>query len=139
MILITTILWTVLAVNNGCRHSYYLNPGELSSVVRLNWVIQPFHIMALATGKISVAFLIIRIMGKSTWRRRFLYFSMISNFLFCSLAIIFTFAQCKPVQALWDPMVKAKCWRPESQSHFSTFVGSKYSSPRKRLHYNLVL
>lgn len=120
------ILWTVLAMNNGCRHSYYLSPSELLSAMRLNWISQPFAITALATGKISVAFLILRIIGKSTWRRRLLYFCILSNSIFCSLAIIFTYVQCKPVEALWDPSVKAKCWKPESQSNFSVFVGSKF-------------
>ena len=103
-------------------------PTEAVRVSRLNWIIQPFVIIALATGKISVAFLILRIMGKSRWRRVFLiYFAMGGSFVFCSVAIILTFAQCRPVEALWNPSLvltgKAKCWPPMRQSNFSVFVG----------------
>ncbi|KAL8650283.1 MAG: hypothetical protein Q9210_003916 [Variospora velana] len=80
--------------------------------------------MALATSKASVALLIMRIMGTSTWRKNFLYFLIAANFLFCTLAVIFTFAQCRPSRALWDHTVKGKCWNPESQSGFSLFPGS---------------
>lgn len=102
------------------------------SASRINWIAQPFAIMGLAFGKISVAFLLLRLIGpKSCWRRNFLYFSMIASFLFCALACIFTFAQCRPVQALWNPSLvasgQAKCWKPESQSSFSLFVGSELS------------
>lgn len=120
--------WTVLGANDGCRHLYYLSPEQISLVTKINWMSQPFAIMALATGKISVAFLILRIIGQSTWRRGFLYFSMITCFIFCALASIFTFVQCSPPKALWTPSIKGKCWKPESQSDFSVFVGSKYSN-----------
>lgn len=34
--------------------------------------------------------------------------------------------RCKPVEALWNPTLPgAKCWKPERQSDFSLFVGSK--------------
>lgn len=124
LLIVTVILWTVLAVNNGCKHIYYLDSSELVPALRLSWITQTFAIAAVATGKISVAFLILRIMGKSTWRRRLLYFCIVSNSIFCSLAIIFTFVQCKPVEGLWDSSVKAECWKPKSQSSFSVFAGS---------------
>ena len=117
--------WTVLAANDGCRHLFYLDPDQRKFALRLNWITQPFAIAALATGKISVAFLLLRIIASSVWRRGFLWFMMATNFLFCSLSVIFTFAQCRPVTGLWDPTVKAKCWRPESQSSFSVFTGSE--------------
>ena len=122
-----TICWTVLGAKSGCRHLFYLTPQQAMSASRLNWITQPIAIMALALGKVSVALLILRIIGRSFWRT-FLYFSMVSAILFCGLAVIFTFVQCKPVQALWDPalvqMGKAKCWKPQRQSDFSIFVGS---------------
>lgn len=84
--------------------------------------------MALASSKASVALLILRIMGTSTWRKSFLYFLMAANFLFCTLSVIFTYAQCKPTKALWDQSIKGKCWKPESQSGFSLMTGSKYET-----------
>lgn len=112
-------------MNNGCRHLYYLSPSEVLPALRLIWINQSFAIAPLATGKISVAFLILRIMGPSTWRRRLLYFCIASNLIFSSLAIIWNYVQCTPVEALWDPSVKAKCWKPETQASLSVFNASK--------------
>lgn len=127
-----SILWTVLGHIGGCRHLYYLemDPAQAIRASRINWITQPVAIYALATGKVSVAFLILRIMGKSRWRRAFLiYGAMIASFIFCTIAVILTFAQCRPVTALWNPelvlMEKATCWPPQRQSDFSLFVGSK--------------
>ena len=126
-----SILYTVLGQLGGCRHLYYLqmNPAQAIKASRINWITQPVTIYALATGKISVAFLIMRIMGKSKWRKAFLiYGAMIGSFLFCTIAIILTFAQCRPVTALWNPELsltgKATCWPPQRQSDFSLFTGS---------------
>lgn len=124
--IIFSSFWTVLGVNEGCRHLYYLTHDQISLVTKINWMSQPFAIMALATGKISVAFFILRIIGRSTWRRAFLYLNMITCFVFCALAAIFSFVQCSPPKALWTPSIKGKCWKPESQSNFSVFVGSEF-------------
>jgi hypothetical protein len=76
-----------------------MDPAQERKAIRINWITQPFAIMSLATGKVSVALLIMRIMGKSTWRRAFLIWAaMAGSVLFCSIAIILTFAQCRPVQ-----------------------------------------
>ena len=100
------------------------------SSIRLNWMTQPVIITSLAFGKISVALLILRILARSFWRRMFLYISMIGTFLFCWLGVVVTFAQCRPVQALWDPKLlqtgKAKCWNPKLETNISIFVGSMY-------------
>ncbi len=86
----------------GCRHLYYLemDPAQAIKAIKINWITQPFAIMPLATGKISVAFLIMRFMGNSKWRRAFLiWVSMIGSAMFCGIAIILTCAQCRPVEA----------------------------------------
>lgn len=36
-----------------------------------------------------------------------------------TLCIIFTYAQCNPPRALWEPVPGAKCWNPDSQANFS--------------------
>ena len=74
-----------------------------------------------------------RIMGRSKWRKAFLiYGAILGSLLFCGIAIILTFAQCRPVSALWNPELlalgKARCWPPQRQSDFSIFVGCMYGS-----------
>ena len=68
-------------------------------------------------------------MGRSKWRKAFLlYGAMIGSVVVCTIAIILTFVQCRPVAALWDPELvdigKATCWPPQRQTHFSIFAGS---------------
>ena len=87
MTAIFTSLLTYLGALGGCRHLYYLekNPTHAIKAIRINWINQPFQIISLATGKISVAFLIMRIMGKSTWRRAFLIWAAMIGTI-CSAA-----------------------------------------------------
>lgn len=123
---ILTAITTVLALRGGTKHTIYLSPAQLSTVVRLNWIAQPFGIMSLATAKISVAFFILRIMGPhSSWRQWFLYTCIILVFVINSLCSIFSFAQCDPPNALWEEIPNARCWDPKTQSDFSVFTGSK--------------
>ena len=108
-----------------------MDPARAIKVSRINWITQPVAIYALATGKISVAFLIIRIMGKSKWRKAFLmYGALMGSFVICTISVILTFAQCQPVTALWDTKLlltgEASCWPPRRQSDFSLFTGSMF-------------
>lgn len=105
---------TFFVLSGGCRHTIYLvldkGIGGIETVIKLWYVIQPFAIMAIAVGRMSVAVLILRIMGPSKWRKMFLYFSIISTFVISTVASIIIFAACDPPQALWKPFLKAKCW-----------------------------
>ncbi|KAI0139012.1 hypothetical protein F4776DRAFT_617705 [Hypoxylon sp. NC0597] len=127
-----TITWILFAVatafigvigsKGGARHIYYLDHTQAIYMTELNWIIQPFVIMALGTGKIAVCILILRIFGStSKWRTRGIWFLMILPSILTILTVIFTFAQCKDTAALWDPDVRmtTDCWEPQAQSDFS--------------------
>ncbi len=130
--LILTVLTTVLALRGGARHIFYLSTPQIRTVVRLNWMAQPFGIMALATAKISVAFVTMRLLGpQAIWRKWFLYFSMISVFIINALCSIFSFVQCDPPRALWEKVPGAKCWDPRSQSDYSIFTSSMCVNAQK--------
>ena len=110
-----------------------MNPAQAIQASRINWITQPVAIYARVSGKVSVALLIWRIMGRSKWRNAFLlYGAMLGSFVICTVAVILTFAQCRPVTALWDPelvvMGKATCWPPQRQIRFSIFAGSMSDS-----------
>lgn len=129
--LIFTSMWTYMSSLGGCRHLYYLemDPVQAIKAIKINWITQPFTIMPLATGKISVAFLIMRFMGNSRWRRAFLIWpSMIGSTVFCGIAIILICAQCSPVEALWNPALvasgEAVCWPSYRLTDYALFTGS---------------
>ena len=117
---------TLMISSGGCRHVYYilLDQGVdgLIKVTRLWTILQPFAVMAVAVGRTSVAILILRIMGRSIWRRRFLYFSIVSTLVISSAASILLFAACKPVKGLWDPLVQANCWSPNINNDVTIFT-----------------
>ena len=102
-------------------------------MLKLNWMIQPFGIMALATAKISLAFVMLRIISSAAvWRRRFLYFCMISTFVISAIGAILNFVQCNPPRALWTFVPGATCWDPRIQINFAIFSSSSGPCPDLR-------
>ena len=124
-----TCFVTYLTTIGGSRHIYYLTPEQTLEAVKWSWVSQPWGIFLFATGKASVAILVLRIMGPNTfWRKWILYTVIGSVFVVNSLGCIFTFAQCDPPRALWTPGLPARCWDPTVQTHFNFFLAGKYST-----------
>ncbi|KAL8638985.1 MAG: hypothetical protein Q9228_003912 [Teloschistes exilis] len=102
-----SVMWSVYAGRGYARHEHYLRPVQRSDAGRLSVISRSCCIMAIATGKISVAFLIQRIQGPNKWRTWLLRFISISVFITALFAVIFLFAQCQPARALWTPsMIK---------------------------------
>ena len=124
-------LATLAAARGGARHLYYIQVSDIASVIKLNWMIQPFGIMALAGAKVSVAFTMLRIISSANiWRRRFLYFCMISTLLISAICSILVFVQCNPPRALWTFVPGATCWDPRVLSDYAIFTASTdLSSP----------
>ncbi|KJK82888.1 hypothetical protein H634G_02025 [Metarhizium anisopliae BRIP 53293] len=113
----------------GMRHLFYLSPEQRLQAGKWSWVSQPFVIMGFATGKISVGLLLLRVVWETAhWRKRLVIFAISSVFVITVINIIFTFAQCSPVEALWNPALiaqgKAKCWPPSVQTDFAIFLSS---------------
>ena len=129
------IVATFLVTSGGCRHVYYilLDRGldGISRISKLWFIMQPFVTMAIAAGRISVVLLILRIIGQTTtWRRYFLYFSIVSTFVINSLVSILLTVMCSPRRAFWT-FEPAKCWDRKVGSDLSIVSSSilllKYS------------
>ncbi|ORY18572.1 hypothetical protein BCR34DRAFT_596160 [Clohesyomyces aquaticus] len=122
----TTILVSIMSLSGGTRHLEYLsaNPTHMQYVVKLNWIAQPLCIFCLGAGKLSIAFLILRLLNRaSVWRRWSLYIAIVWTAINTILMIVFTFVQCEDPAALWNNDIKArtKCWNPKTQSSFSIY------------------
>lgn len=79
----------------------------------------------------SVAFLILRLVGPSTFWRKWSLYTSIGLIFIGALASILTFVQCSPPRALWEGpqnVPGAKCWNPKSQSDFAIFTGSRFEN-----------
>ena len=122
--IVVAALATLNVSQGGARHLYQIPASNIMSVLKLSWVLQPFAIMALATAKVSVAFVMLRIIPRAkVWPRRFLYFSIVSTFLISASVSLITFMQCDPPRALWEFGDKgAKCWDPKILSNYAIFT-----------------
>ncbi|KAI0008842.1 hypothetical protein F4779DRAFT_585495 [Xylariaceae sp. FL0662B] len=125
---ILTVLVALMAANGAMRHAYYLNQQQASLILKLNYVTRPFGIFAVVLVKIAVGLLILRVLRRSTSKgiKYFLWIILALNTLIGTLDSIFTFVQCNPPAALWEPSLKATahCWDPSIKNDFGTFSAS---------------
>ncbi|KAL8763146.1 MAG: hypothetical protein Q9184_000991 [Pyrenodesmia sp. 2 TL-2023] len=105
------------------RHIYYLDHDDGVLATKLDWLCQAFVITALTIGKISVAFLILRI-SITKWHAYFLHTVNAILLLINIPLIIWTYAQCNPSALLWDPTLPGTCQDPRMQGSFALFQGS---------------
>jgi len=117
-----------LALDGGCRHLYYLladiGPEQVILVTKVFYICQPLAIMGIATGRASVAALVLRIMGLSYWRRRFLWFAIVSTLLISALNSILLFTACTPSEGLWNFLIDVNCWNPVIMTDVTIFSSS---------------
>ncbi|KAI9643620.1 hypothetical protein NHQ30_008242 [Ciborinia camelliae] len=105
---------TVQALHGGDRHLFYIPLDQQEFVIKMTWLLQPFVILAICLGKVSIALLMMRLLSPSPkWPKHFLWFCIISCLIFVFIDIIFTYVQCTPAKALWDPTVPHTCWEPK--------------------------
>jgi hypothetical protein len=106
------------------------DPVNLGNLVKMNWIAQPFGIFCLGMGKVAVSFLIVRLLDRvAYWRKWFLHGITVWTILNTIIMITLTFAQCEDPRALWVPELKAttKCWDPSVQSNFSIYGSSTFT------------
>ncbi|OAQ73581.1 hypothetical protein VFPPC_01265 [Pochonia chlamydosporia 170] len=125
-----SITLTLYANRGGLRHIQDVaktGPDNVATVLLLNWLSQPFGIIGVACGKISVAALLLQIieLTELRWHRLFLWIVPITLAALIAISCsVLTFAQCSPANALWDKRVEGKCIDPHVMAGFGTFTGS---------------
>jgi magnesium-transporting ATPase (P-type) len=102
--------------NGGARHVYYIVPEKIPAVIRDSLVAQALGVLTPALGKMSVAAVMVRLLGRSTsvwkWQLWGLYIIMAIYMVMSILVVVFVFAQCSPTAALWDTTItNAHCWK----------------------------
>ncbi|KAM3071006.1 hypothetical protein ACMFMG_009912 [Clarireedia jacksonii] len=111
----------------GFRHLHYLTMEESLRVAKLNYILQVIIVFSYITGKAAVGFLVLRVIGRDSfvWRKWAVYTVIGATAIINGLDCIFTYVQCSPPRALWDPSIPHKCWDPSVQSRFAIFTASE--------------
>ncbi|CAI6243446.1 unnamed protein product [Periconia digitata] len=117
------------SVKGGTRHLYYLleDPANAVYVVKWNVIARPMGYFALSIGKISIGFLLLRVLERtSRWRRWSIHITNIITAVNCVGVLITDFSQCRNPEALWDPSVKShtKCVDPAPLTKFAMYASS---------------
>jgi hypothetical protein len=126
-----SITLTFYANRGGCQHVWDVEKrgmDNLSRVILLNWAAQIFGIFGVAAGKISIAAFLLAVVREAgrDWQRLYLWAVPIG--LASGVAIscsILTFAQCTPMERLWDPRVLGTCLDPKIMAAGGVFTGCK--------------
>ncbi|EPE30124.1 CHP3 [Glarea lozoyensis ATCC 20868] len=119
-----SVIWTMYANAGGCRHQQSLTKPEQVIVFRLNFLSHPWCIIGLLTGKLSVAFLILRFQSPTRWRTRLIIGLCAPLVLMVMVNVTVIFTQCRPVQFLWDKDKGGKCIDPIISPTIGKVVGS---------------
>ncbi|KAF7912152.1 uncharacterized protein EAF01_001173 [Botrytis porri] len=87
MILLASLVFcgfvTVQALHGGDRHLYYIPLAEQEFAIKMTWLLQLFLIMAICLAKVSVAFLIMRLLSPNPkWPKPLLWFCITSCLVF---------------------------------------------------------
>jgi hypothetical protein len=108
-----------LAIAAGGVEQYAVNAGLGTHVrssrnfeaIELNFVAIPFNLISSTLAKVSVCFSLQRITeGKI---KSILFYALaIALVLFQTFTSIFLFAQCRPVEGLWNPLYRDHCLDP---------------------------
>lgn len=99
-----------VAISYGVgRHLVYIPPEDIQPVLYYSNILQPVGIPAFCLPKISVAILIVSLMGPEKRGAWFLYATTAIVFLTSTLSAIMLFAQCNPPNHAWHPLEPAKC------------------------------
>lgn len=106
------------------RHVYYLSHYDAVFATKLDWLCQAFAISSVIMGKISVAFLILRL-SIVKWHYYFLHTINVTLLLFTIPMVILDYAQCRPAALLWDPTLPGICQDSKMQGSFALFLGCK--------------
>lgn len=124
---ILSSVFLTIAVDNGIGSHFSpatpsSNPDPQSQLYQL--IFTTFSILAIAFGKMAVIQFILRLEGTDRNRKRILYFCAASNCIVSFISIPLLWAQCNPVNKIWNPSIAGVCYGRETYTIFAYFQGS---------------
>lgn len=118
-----TIACTVGAFNGMGSHAADLGPVQTVKAVKWEIAGQTFNILAIITSKSSVGVFLLRIVTRKLhiW---LLWFGIFSTAFVCGTCIIVMYAQCTPLESIFDPTIPHTCHMNFTIN--AIFSGSKF-------------
>ncbi|KAI0481371.1 integral membrane protein [Xylariaceae sp. FL0804] len=109
-------------------HIEYLQLPEITYTVKWVFICEVFGIMCPGFGRISYAFMLLRLLPPSKVRRNLLWVIIGIQYVVDVATICVNFAQCKPISGYWDKTVEANCWPATVQTSVGFFQGAVSSA-----------
>ncbi|KAM5343710.1 hypothetical protein ACJ41O_012247 [Fusarium nematophilum] len=100
-------LTTVSAAHGMGQHVEDLETPQFSNAMLYLLCAQSTVAMAIGMGKVVVAVFLLRIVTAS-WHRWFLWFCVVSMMVLSTVLAVAVFAQCTPVESIWNPLLADK-------------------------------
>lgn len=101
--IICTALFTADVKYGMGKHAAYLTPHELMQAVKINFIPNPFGVMAYSLPNISVVIFLNRILAPNRARKITLYTITVAQSVIAAISLIILFAHCHPTEFLWNP------------------------------------
>ncbi|KAJ4310435.1 hypothetical protein N0V84_010967 [Fusarium piperis] len=98
------ILTTIACAHGMGQHVKDLETYRFSDALLYLLCAQSVVSMAIGMGKVTVAVFLLRIVTVS-WHRWFLWFCIVSMMVLSIFLSIAVFAQCTPVESIWNPLL----------------------------------
>jgi hypothetical protein len=98
--------------------------SRLPTGIKYMYLGELFALLAMPTGKTSFCVTLLRLTAIS-WHRLILWFIIVTVNLSMWVVTVMTFAQCSPVEKLWNITLEGKCWDNRIVIYFSIVVGGK--------------
>ena len=104
---------TVIVKEVGLHLGDVVDASEVSKYVRtlkLWTIVQPFQVLAVITGRVSIAILLLRIVGFKAWQRYLVYACIGSTVISGLLFVIATSTQCDVVLQYTQQCLSEDIW-----------------------------
>ena len=124
ILICTSVISASVSAGMG-RHEYYLTPYQRIQATKLNYIANPFGIMAYSFPNLSVAIFLNRILRLPRLQKSLIYSVPIAQCVIAGIACVLLFTQCTPTKFLWDPKTPAKCLSAKVLTGYSYFVGGE--------------
>ncbi|EFR05202.1 integral membrane protein [Nannizzia gypsea CBS 118893] len=119
----SALITTSISHGTG-RHQVFLSEAQRTQADKYNWISQSFHVMSTNWAKVSIMFLLLRLIQKAKSQAPYIYGGMVLLTLSNVMCVYTIFGQCTPVQSLWDHSIPGKCWNPSVQRDYAFFQGA---------------